>query len=190
MWIILIFVLLKSNSSVADNTYKNNVIPMFKLKLVSTISVFEIHNWRQKYVKSSIKILKIMTLSCSLWFFLKFHMINNPKSLVLKFVTQLNKKFRDFIKCEVSLPCSQQTATDPYPMSKEWIQFISSHPISVRSSLILSSCLCLHLPSCYWWNMIKGKMYGMKQCPYLNFVYISFNSFLRNMITTKLMECS
>jgi hypothetical protein len=46
------------------------------------------------------------------------------------------------------------------PMLREWIQFTSSHPISIRSSLILSSCLCPHLPSCYWWNMIKKNVWN------------------------------
>jgi len=47
---------------------------------------------------------------------------------------------------EASLPCSKQPAIMP-PSSARWIQSIPPHPSSLISILILSSCLCLSLPS-------------------------------------------
>jgi len=58
---------------------------------------------------------------------------------------------------EGSLPCSQETVTGPYP--EPIIQPTTSHTISLRYILILSSHLRLGLPSGIFLSVFPNKMY-------------------------------
>jgi hypothetical protein len=53
---------------------------------------------------------------------------------------------RHFKEPEGSLPCSQETSTGPYP-ELDWSSPYQSHSVSLRYILILSTHLCLGLPS-------------------------------------------
>jgi hypothetical protein len=75
-----------------------------------------------------------------------YHEVTNPGRRVLleKLISELFKKYHNFTEPEGSLPWSQE------PARAKWIQFTVSHliyPISSRFMLILSSLLCLGLPS-------------------------------------------
>jgi len=60
--------------------------------------------------------------------------------------TQLVRNPTTFMEPEVSLQCLQEPATGLYPKPDE-CSSTYSHPISLRSILVLSSHLCLCLPS-------------------------------------------